>query len=577
MRTGTSCYFIGLLISGLFLILQTFLPLRTAVQIGADEGFEVAKATLCLHGSKLYSDVWNDQPPLHTWLITRVVRLQLTNHSKQGEFALNSSPPAINEGHRTLSILGPRLVTTTFTLLLLVGVFTLGVRVSGLPVGAITCALLIASPGFMELSASCMLEIPALSLAVAGLCILITPFNKWHFTEVLSGIFFGLAALTKLVPIYLLPLAALILWLRQRKADTFLLSSRSVNSGSEQSASFSSWNGKKCNVMWTTVCLPALWQLLRSLLAPLFIVGASFVVSFVLVDYVIERGAYLVNFQQSWSSHFGGVQSFEYGSPKEHAFDWNILLKNWDVTIPAVFGIYILAGRLRQNLMAIFPLAWLALSLIVFTNHKPWWSYYYIHIAIPLCWCAAVGIEFIFVSVAGLARKHSLAKDKRGKKVCSKAWCAAVVAEVALLALCVVGWMTTRVYLQITSIRNSPQLYSALVLKEIERLKPFTRWIYADQLVYSYHANIPMPPTLAVVPLKRLWAGDMTRARIAAEISRYKPEIILLNNNTREVPFQTMLENDYRLVYQDERQQLYAERETIKRADAAEQARGNRQ
>ncbi len=57
-----------------FFLLQSRIPLGTAVQIGADEGFEVAKATLCLHRHKLYSEVWNDQPPLFTWLVTQVLK-----------------------------------------------------------------------------------------------------------------------------------------------------------------------------------------------------------------------------------------------------------------------------------------------------------------------------------------------------------------------------------------------------------------------------------------------------------------------------------------------------------------------
>ena len=133
--------------------------------------------------------------------------------------------------------------------------------------------------------------------------------------------------------------------------------------------------------------------------------------------------------------------------------------------------------------------------------------------------------------------------------------------------------MGARVCLQVASIRNSPQLYSALVLNEIARLKPFTHWLYAEQLVYSFHADIPMPPPLAVVSLKRLWAGDMTNARFAAEMSRFKPEIILLRNDTRGAPFQDLLDTDYRMIYQDERQRLYAERAAIKRADSAEAQR----
>ena len=130
--------------------------------------------------------------------------------------------------------------------------------------------------------------------------------------------------------------------------------------------------------------------------------------------------------------------------------------------------------------------------------------------------------------------------------------------------------MSARVYLQVSGVRNLPQIYSEVVLKEIERLKPFTQWMYTDQIVYSFHADIPMPPPLATVPLKRLWTGNMTRARIATELSRFKPEIILLSHEAREAPFQSLLEIDYRLIYQDERQRPYAERATIKRADAAE-------
>jgi hypothetical protein len=98
--------------------------------------------------------------------------------------------------------------------------------------------------------------------------------------------------------------------------------------------------------------------------------------------------------------------------------------------------------------------------------------------------------------------------------------------------------------------------------------------MYTDQLVYSFHAGIPMPPPLAIVPLKRLWAGDMTNARIAEEMARYRPEVILLRNDTREVPFQDLLQADYRMIYQDEAQRLYASRATIKQAEEAESQAG---
>jgi 4-amino-4-deoxy-L-arabinose transferase-like glycosyltransferase len=179
------------LLAGVF-ALQSRVPLGTAVQFGADEGFDLAKATLCLHGHGLYSEVWNDQPPLYTWLVTQVLK------------------------HVSAGILGPRLVTVAFAAILVMGVFVIVYRASGPLTGALTGALIIASPGFLELSSSCMLEIPALATAILGLGVLVVlPRVKWYGAEWLSGILFGMAALMKLVPLYLLPLAGLIVWLRR--------------------------------------------------------------------------------------------------------------------------------------------------------------------------------------------------------------------------------------------------------------------------------------------------------------------------------------------------------------------------
>src|SRR6266498_2311328 len=177
---------LGLLLAA-YATLECFVPLGTAVQIGADEGFNLAKATLCLKGFKLYSEVWNDQPPLHTFLITQLL------------------------DHTSGSVLGPRLLTVGFAATLLASLFMLALRVSGLPTAALTTALVIASPGFVELSSSCMLEIPALATGVSALCILMAaPDTKYHVREALAGVFFGAAVQIKLAPAILLPLAAFL-------------------------------------------------------------------------------------------------------------------------------------------------------------------------------------------------------------------------------------------------------------------------------------------------------------------------------------------------------------------------------
>ena len=91
---GRPVLILGLLLVA-FVALQRCLPLATAVKIGADEDYELSKAVLCLSGHRFYTEVWNDQPPLHTFLVTVILK--------------HFSPP----------VLDPRLLTTASTLLLL--------------------------------------------------------------------------------------------------------------------------------------------------------------------------------------------------------------------------------------------------------------------------------------------------------------------------------------------------------------------------------------------------------------------------------------------------------------------------
>src|SRR2546426_948862 len=61
-RTGYKPFVILAALLTAFIVLQFSIPIKTAIQIGADEGFELAKATLCLKGYQLYTEIWNDQP-----------------------------------------------------------------------------------------------------------------------------------------------------------------------------------------------------------------------------------------------------------------------------------------------------------------------------------------------------------------------------------------------------------------------------------------------------------------------------------------------------------------------------------
>ncbi len=462
-------------ILSLFLIVELLLPLGKVVRIGADEDFELTKATLCLNGYSLYTEVWNDQPPLHTFLITQIIK------------------------HTSPAILFARLLTVFCATVVLAATFLLLRSISGLPAAALAAGMVAASPGFVDLSSSCMQEIPALAPVLAALCALrVLPRSTWPLAEVCGGALFGAGLLMKLIGIVYLPLALFILFLRLHSSA-----------------------GEKL-------------RLLRSSLIFLAMCCAAFVAS------NFATGAPLLpQLQQAWGAHFSSAKSLEYGSPDELGFDWSLLLKNWDATVPALLGVAILISKARRSGANGLPLFWLGLSIAVFARHKPWWSFYYVHNSIPLCWCAAVGF----------AGAWAYLKNKRP-------W--AVITVSAIFTLGASAWMGARVYLQAEEIRSSPKLKSCLVLQQLQRFKPFTAFMFSDQPIFSFYSDIPMVPKLATISLKQMWTGEMSNARVVSELEAVKPGLVLVKNDGRDRPYQFLLNREYKLVYRDPDNLLYA-------------------
>jgi hypothetical protein len=472
-----------ILLVAAFLLMELLLPLGTVVKIGADEDFELSKATLCLKGYALYTEIWDDQPPLITFVIAQVLK------------------------HVSHSIIAARLVSVCSAVLLLSAVFFLARRVSGFLAAGLTTGMLAASPGFIELSSSCMQEIPALAPVVAALCELFTVRStKWHRPEILGGILFAIGLQMKLIGIIYLPLAAFILWLRSRQTARPLAGAA------------------------------------RGLFVLLLVCGLAFLgLNF------LTGSPLMAQLKQSWGAHFASARSFEYGSPDEHPFDWAILLRNWDTTVPALVGVVLLKFQARSKAAAGLPLLWLGLTLAVFARHRPWWSFYYVHNSIPLCWCAAVALAAAWDYVR-----------------CRRGWLLRV--GFGVLALSGLGWSGGRVYLQEAEIRSLPRLSSCLVLKEVARFKPHASFLFSDEPIYSFYSGIPMPPRLATISLKQMWAGEMSNARVVEEITRVKPGLILTKNDSRGRPYRGLLDREYKLVYRDQQYLLYAHSTISKKA-----------
>src|SRR5258706_305647 len=255
-------------------------------------------------------------------------------------------------------------------------------------------------------------------------------------------VFFGISFQVTLIDVVLVPLVALIIWLQSRRG--------SFSGAPHPSPSPPAERGRR------NALSPAASRFVRSVL----IFAAGLVVTFLAITFAMGAEGYWLQLKQSWAAHFASTKSFEYGSPNDHPFEWSILLKNWDATVPAMLGIIVCLLRVRKDALLIIPVAWFALTLVVFGTHKPWWSYYYIHSAVPLCWCAAIGVAAVVEQWArGGARSPGRAVGIAAAGVCG---------------LFMAGWVGGGGFLEISQNWGLPPIFSSLGVEEWERYKRFS-------------------------------------------------------------------------------------------------------
>ena len=85
-----------------------------------------------------------------------------------------------------------------------------------------------------------------------------------------------------------------------------------------------------------------------------------------------------------------------------------------------------------------------------------------------------------------------------------------------------------------------------------------THWVYVryGKEIYPFHAQLPMPPEIAMVTLKRYWSDQITTGEIVETCKRYQVEQLLLNPGKIEDEWKAFL-GDYVIVYQDTNSVLY--------------------
>lgn len=165
-------------------------PIHYMFEFDTDEGINLIKAALYAQGFSLYTEVWNDQPPILTVLLSFWFHLF---------------------GQSLLA--GRILVLSLATLLVWSFQQTLRIFLGTWP-AFLGTLLLINSNRFSHLSAAVMIGLPSLAFAMLSIYSLVVykQKNKSLVLVFLSGTLLALSLQTKVFTVFLLPIAAVYLW-----------------------------------------------------------------------------------------------------------------------------------------------------------------------------------------------------------------------------------------------------------------------------------------------------------------------------------------------------------------------------
>lgn len=148
-----------------------------------DEGINLMKSSLFLNGFPLYKEIWNDQPPIFTLILSFWLKI------------FGSSP------------YNGRMLVMMFSMILAVVFFQTVKIYSGKIAATIALLSLLFSAAYLRLSVSVMNSVPALAFAMLSLyCLALYKKNKLKTNLAISGFFMAVSLQSKLIFAFLVPL-----------------------------------------------------------------------------------------------------------------------------------------------------------------------------------------------------------------------------------------------------------------------------------------------------------------------------------------------------------------------------------
>ena len=405
------------------------------------------------------------------------------------------------------SILAARLMAAGFGLVLFGTFFQLvRQRLAG-RTALLATLFLVSGPAIFELSVSAMQEVPAFALALVSVWLLFQWSHKrrWGWLLV-SGAVMGVALGIKLTAVLVVPAMLVEVWL--------------------------AFNRPRAPVLMKPAALAILtWIITTGLI-------------FAGITLLWGQGS----FQTSFRSHFAEHAITGLARPEDFPLPFSLFWDHAECTGAAIVGL-ILVSRRRQWRPFALPLVMLATVMFIHLFHRPWWGYYYLHLAIPLAWLAGFAVNEALTHVSRLLARSQL------DFASSKTWQG--VGLCALVALVLVR-AEGRLESGVKNLRERERVETSPILAKMKENAGRTHWVYVQypHEIYPFQAQLLMPPELALVTLKRFWSDQISEAQIIEICRHYQPEQVLLKAEPLSDAWQAFL-SPYTIVYQDKDFVLY--------------------
>lgn len=484
----------------------------SALQIALDEHFELTKGWLWAEGIRLYDPLWNDQPPLLTVFLG-------------GLFRLFGPDIAV-----------ARAAAWGFGLLLWAGITVAVSRWAGPFAAALATFALFTAWEIFFLFVSVLLEVPAFTVALWALW----PIQRWQQAVVAlppleqrpQGPDLGVTALpanrwclprlNKRLPLWLWPLlsGALLAVALQIKLTAAIVAPALV-------------------VEW--LCGPHVPRSLaqvRQRLGALGLWTASLLGGYAGLAMLAGH----VPLRVLWDSHFSAAVRAAAASEVPLAFPgWCLQREFADVLLTAGLGLLVLVGQRRWQALR-FPLIWLLTAAAVHSLHRPWWSFYFLHFAVPLAWLTGCGVAALFERAS-----RNLGATQRSRRFWGGLW----LSGAALMLSALITFGGERLWRQASEIYHLPRVEESGLVAAMRRFAGRTHWVYTQETIFPFHAGLRVVPELALQPAKRSWSSQISQEQIWDTVIRYLPEQLLLSEGQIPPEVRPFIVRHYDVVYQE--------------------------